>query len=65
MQCRVNGVMINDTPWFLTNDPTLQTHAIMIDIGDSDVDNDKLNLTLSLKGVTSYQPVHNPTKEEW
>ena len=37
----------------------------MIDIGDSDVDNEKLNLTLSLKGVTSYQPVHNPTKEEW
>ena len=54
--------MIKDTPKFLTNGPTPQTHAIVINIKDSDAENDKLILILSLKGVTSYMPVHNPTK---
>ena len=62
---QVNGVMINDTPKFLTDDPTPQTHAIVIDIEDSDAGNYNLILTLSLKIVTSYLPVHKPTKEEW
>ena len=63
MKCLVNGVMINYTPKFLTNDPTPQTHVIMVDIEDSDAENDKLIVPLSMKDLTSYLPVHKLTKE--
>ena len=63
IQCLVNGVTINDTPKFLTNDLNPQTHDIVINIEDSDADNDNLILTLSLKRVTSYLTVHKPTRE--
>ena len=56
--------MINDTLKFITNDPALQTYAIVIDLDDSDYDNENFILPLSLKGLTSCLPVHNPTKEE-
>ena len=62
IQCRVNGVMINDSQNFLTNDLTPQTHDIVINIEDSDVESENLIFTLSLKGVTSYMPVNNPNK---
>ena len=65
MQCHVNGLMIKDTPKFLINDLTPQTHNIVISIKDSDAENDKIILPLSLKGVASYLPVHKFTKEEW
>ena len=54
--------MINDTPNFLTNYLTPKTHAIVIDIEDPDAENYKPTLPLSLKGITSYLPVHKPTK---
>ena len=63
MQCRLNCVTINETQKILTNDPTPQTCDIMINIKYSDADNYNLILPLSLKGVTSYLLVHNPTKE--
>ena len=62
MQCQLNDVMINDTPNFLNNDPTPNTHAIVINIKDYDAENDNLIWPLSLKVVTSYLPVHIPTK---
>ena len=46
---------------FLTNNLNPQTRVIVIDIKESDADNDKLVLPLSMKGVTSYLPVHKPT----
>ena len=62
IQCRVNGVIINDTPRSLTNEPTPQTNNIVINIKDSGAENDNLILLLSLKGMTLYLPVHYPTK---
>ena len=58
-------IMINDTPKFLTNDLTPQAHAIVINIEESDADNDKLILPLSLKVVTPYLKVYKTTKEKW
>ena len=37
----------------MTNDPSPQTHDIVINIEYSDADNEKLILPLSLKSVTS------------
>ena len=62
MQCRVNGVMINETPKFLTNDFTLQTHDIVINIEEYYAKNDNLILSLSMKELKSYLPVNKPTK---
>ena len=36
MQCRMNDVIVNDIPKFLTVDPTENTHAIIF-AGDDDV----------------------------
>ena len=44
--------MINDTPKFLTNELTLQTHAIVINIEDSDAENDNLILPLEATRCT-------------
>ena len=52
MQCHVNGVMINDTPEIITNEPTPQTHAIVINIKDCGAENDNIILPLSMKGLT-------------
>ena len=55
--------MINDTLKFLTNEPTPQTHNIVIDIKDYDAGNDNLILPLILKGVISYLLVNKPNKK--
>ena len=65
MQCRLNVVTINDTPIVFTNEPTPQINDIVINIKDSGSVNYERILTLSLKGVTSYLMVHNPTREKW
>ena len=57
--------MINDTQKFLTSNSTPQTYTIVINIKESDAENENQILPLSLMGVTSYLPVHKPTKEEW
>ena len=62
IQCLVNGVTINDTPKFLTNEPTPQAHYIVINIKDPDAENYNLILPLGLKGVTSYLLIHTPNK---
>lgn len=61
MQCRVNDVRVNDTPKFLTDNPTEETHAIVA----HDEYNDKVVLPFMLKGVTSYLPVRSLTQEEF
>ena len=63
MQCRINDIVVNDCPKFLTKDPTAETHAIVS--ADPESSTKTLILPLSLQGVTSYLPVHTPTREEW
>lgn len=63
MQCRVNDVTINDCPKFLTKNPTAESHAIIVN--DPDCANESLILPFYVDGVTSYLPVHKPTKDSW
>ena len=63
MQCRVNDVTINEVPKFLTPDPTPSTHALVCDMPDTT--DDELTLPLCLRGVTSYLPVHKPSRDDW
>ena len=49
MQCRVNGVTINECPKFLLDSPDRRSHAIIVTDPD---DNSDLILPLLLKGVT-------------
>ena len=61
MQCRMNGVEINDKPKFLTKNPTADSHAIIVqDPAQPGPDKCKfatLCLPLCLRGVTSYLPM--------
>ena len=63
MQCRMNDIVVNDVPKFLTLNPTDQTHA-MIARPDDDPDT-VVTLPLQLKGVTSFLPVSRPTLADW
>ena len=73
MQCRVNGVTVNDTPRFLVQSPDKETHAIIARMSsqtDEDgltVDNDDTTviMPLRLQGVTSYLNVFKPRIEDW
>ena len=47
----------------MTNDLTPHTHTIVINIKYSGAEKNNLILTISLKGVISYRPVHKLTKE--
>ena len=64
MQCRVNGVVINECPRFQDRNPTAESHSIVIDENSPDSE-EKVILPLSLSGVTSYLPVHVPSMEDW
>jgi hypothetical protein len=55
IQLRLNDVVINERPTFLTTRPTEHDHAITC--GD-------LLIPLELHGVTSYFPCIKPSKEE-
>ena len=52
MQSRKEGVIINDLPKFLEEDPDEKTHTIIVD--DPLKPNEPLIILLVLKGVTSY-----------
>ena len=54
----MNDVKLNDRPQVLTEDPTDESHAISCD----DSTGPLVNITMSLKGVTSYFPAMKPTK---
>ena len=61
MQIRMNDVELNDTPKFLTKNPTSKTHAI----SGLDQDGHEHIIPFTLRGVTSYIPTHEPLREEF
>jgi hypothetical protein len=63
MQCRVNDVIVNDTPMFLTADPTDHTHALTI--RDPHQPAQTVILRLALGGVTWLLNVRGITLDEW
>ena len=60
MQVRLNDVKINETPRFLTDNPTELTHSIVIPLDDSDQ-----VIPLMLVGVASSFPTRKPTREDY
>jgi hypothetical protein len=56
MQLRLNDVVINERPKFLTTKPTEDDHSIQCQ---------DLLIPLELDGVTSYFPARKPTREEY
>jgi len=63
MQCRVNDVIVDETPKFLASDPTDQTHALTV--ADPDDPSRTLTLPLLLRGVTSLLYVRNVTADDF
>ena len=61
MPVRMNDVKLDDKPKFLTEDPKDESHAISCEDNMATL----VNITLSLKGVTSYFPTRKPTKQEF
>ena len=63
MKSQISGVIINELPKYLSEDPDEKTHAIIA--------NDMLNLNepliilLALKGVTSYLLSRKPKESEY
>jgi hypothetical protein len=62
MQLRLNDVLVNDKPKFLTENPTAEDHAIIV-TGDNPMD--RLLIPLSLDGVTSIFYTRKPTVQEY
>ena len=62
MQCRMNGVKINELPKFLAETPDKTTHALQV---VDPLSESPLYIPMSLFGITSYFPVQKPTIEEW
>ena len=65
MQLRINDVEVNETPKFLTNNPTDKTHAVVVRNPESTDPHHELLIPLSLHNVTSYFPTRKPTREEY
>jgi hypothetical protein len=63
MQCRVNNVIVDETPKFLVIKPTDQTHALTVP--DPDDPSQMLTLPLTLRGVTSLLHVRNVTADDF
>jgi hypothetical protein len=63
MQCRVNDVIVDETPKFLAPRPTDQTHALTVN--DPVDPSQMLTLPLSLRGVTSLLYVRNVTADDF
>ena len=61
-QMRMNNVMVNDLPKFMSPDPTDETHSITIPL---DNDGNVLTIPLSLDGVISYFPTFKPSIAEY
>ena len=58
MQLRLNDVVVNEVPRFLTEDVTDHTHSLVVPIEDSPT---PYVIPLSLRGVTSTFPTRKPT----
>ena len=63
MQCRINGVEINEVPKFLTQNPTTSTHSIRI--ADPTDAVHPYTIPLQLEGVVSYFEYALPTSAEF
>jgi hypothetical protein len=63
MQCRVNDVIVDETPKFLAPRPTDQTHALTVP--DPDDPSQTLTLPLSLRGVSSLLYVRNVIADDF
>ena len=63
MQCRVNDVIVGETPKFMVANPTDETHALTIP--DDDDPTRAIHLPLALRGVISLLNVRKPTPDEW
>ena len=61
MQARVNDVIVNDVPSYLTENPTEESHSIVA----VDDQGERVILPFKLKGVVSLLPVHSITRDEW
>lgn len=62
MQLRLNDVIVNDVPRFLTDKPTQLTHTLVIPTDNFD---DPYVIPMSLHGVASSFPTRKPTIEEY
>ena len=62
LQMRLNDVMVNDIPKFMTETPTERDHAIIVSDPET---NDELIIPLTIRGVTSTFPTRKPTLEEY
>ena len=61
MQIRMNDIELNDTPKFLTKNPTSKTHGI----SGLDQDSHEHIIPFTLRSVTSYIPTPKPLGEEF
>ncbi len=59
MQCRINGVEINEVPRLLTSNPTASSHSILITDPMDDVH--QYTIPLQLEHVVSYFEYTLPT----
>ena len=64
MQCRLNGVTVNEIPKFLVDNPTNVTHSLVFPMQEQDDDAHPTIIPLALDGVTSYFLVTKPTQED-
>jgi hypothetical protein len=64
MQCRVNGVVIDECPKFMASNPIDSTHSITIQNDNSDLAH-PLIIPLRLERVVSYFEFSKPTPEEY
>ena len=63
MQCRVIGVVVNDTPKIFVKDPSNHSHAIVVaDPIDPEIE---IIIPLELNGVTSRFSVRTPSLQEY
>ncbi|KAI2506945.1 hypothetical protein MHU86_7441 [Fragilaria crotonensis] len=62
MQLRLNDVLVNDVPRFLTDTVTDLTHSLVIPTDATDV---PYVIPLSLRGITSTFPTRRPTTTEY
>jgi hypothetical protein len=62
MQLRLNDVIVNDVPRFLTDRPTPLTHTLVIPTDHFD---DPYVIPMSLHGVASSFPTRKPTVQEY
>jgi hypothetical protein len=64
MQCRVNGVVLDECPKFMASNHTDSTHSITIQNNNENLAH-PLTILLQLEGVVSYFEFSKPTPEEY